>query len=79
MQRHCDSGRTEKVACKLIYILGRQGGARLGVGASFRSVPIKQGVGASIQWVLVKPGGRSLLLVGARKSRELELPSSWYW
>ena len=39
---------------ELIYISGWQGGARKGFIAPFRLVPINQGVGASIQSVLVK-------------------------
>ena len=39
---------------ELIYIIGWQGGARQVVVAIFRLVPENQGVGASIQLVLVK-------------------------
>ena len=57
----------------LSYILGWQGGARQGVGASFRLEPVNQGVGASFQLVLVKLGGCILLLVGTHKSNECNL------
>ena len=52
---------------ELIYIIGWQGGARQVVVAIFSLVPENQGVGASIQLVLAKTRGCSLLLVAARR------------
>ena len=50
---YADTLKTE-AKHELIYILGWQGGARHVVVSTFKLVPENQGVGASIQLVLVK-------------------------
>ena len=67
VERPCTETLKTETEHELIYISGWQCGARQGVEASFRSVPIKQGVGDSIQSVLVKTRGCSFLLVVARR------------